>query len=293
MKNVIEIKDLKKYFGKTRAVDGVEVAVEQGEIFGFLGPNGAGKTTLIRCLMDFIRPTAGKISILGKDSIKDSAELKKEIGFLPGNIRLYDTWTGDQHIDFYRSMGADPRVADCLIKKLDFDSKKRFKNLSSGNKQKLGVILALMKKPKILIMDEPTNALDPLLQNQVHQLLKEEKKNGTTVFISSHNLSEVERICDRVAIIKEGKVIATENIRSLKEKRIHTTTAYFFERARKDELSGIPGIEFIEEISDGLVIRSKGDINPLIKKLSCYKLKDIEISHASLEEIFLEFYNNK
>jgi len=290
MSEVIQIRGLKKYFGKTHAVDGVDVTVSEGEIFGFLGPNGAGKTTLIRCLMDFIRPTAGKITILGKNSITDSAELKKDIGFLPGNVRLYDSWTGKEHITFFESLGADKKFADELSIKLDFDQSKKFKNLSSGNKQKLGVILALMKKPKLLIMDEPTNALDPLLQNQVHELLKEEKKNGTTVFISSHNLSEVDRICDRVAIIKDGKIIATEDIRSLKDKRIHTTTIYLAEKVKKSEFE-IPGVENVEEIVDGLVIRSKGDIGPLLKKITDCKLKDIEITHASLEEIFLEFYN--
>lgn len=292
MPEVIQVKNLKKYFGKTRAVDGIDVDVKKGEIFGFLGPNGAGKTTFIRCLMDFIRPTAGQITILGKNSIINSAELKKDIGFLPGNVRLYDSWTGKEHISFFESFGADKKIADELSAKLDFDQNKKFKNLSSGNKQKLGIILTLMKKPKILIMDEPTNALDPLLQNQVHELLKEEKNKGTTVFISSHNLSEVDHICDRVAIIKDGKIIAIENIHSLKEKRIHTITIYFTNKIEKAEFE-IPGVENVEEIVDGLVIRSKGDIGPLLKKVAGYKFKDIEITHASLEEIFLEFYNNK
>ncbi len=286
---VIEVKNLKKHFGQVKAVDGIDISVEKGEIFGFLGPNGAGKTTAIRTMMDFIRPTSGEIKILNRDAQTDSTELKKDIGYLPGNVRLYDSWTGREHIDFFRSFGGKRAAADELSKKLDFETKIKFKNLSSGNKQKLGVILALMKEPKILILDEPTVSLDPLLQNSVHELLREYQKKGTTIFISSHNLSEVDRICNRVGIIKSGKMIAIEDIRELKEKRMHTIEVYFTDGAKNSDFK-IPQVQSIREVGGGLVIDAKGDINPILKKLSECKIKDIEISHATLEEIFLEFY---
>ena len=193
MANAIEIVDLKKRFGSVKAVDGVTFKAEQGEAFGFLGPNGAGKTTTIRCLMDFIRPTSGKISIFGKDAQKDSVELKKLIGYLPGNVKLYGNWNGWDHIRFIESIRGKSKNVDDLIQKLDFNPKVRFHSLSSGNKQKLGLILTLMNEPKLLVMDEPTVGLDPLLQNTIYGLLNDLKKKGTTIFVSSHNLPEVEK----------------------------------------------------------------------------------------------------
>lgn len=286
---VIEIKNLVKHFGSVKAVDGIDISVEHGEIFGFLGPNGAGKTTTIRAMMDFIRPTEGEIKILGRDAQKNSTQLKKDIGYLPGNVRLYDSWTGKEHLDFYQAFGGRKEVTTELVRKLDFDTKIKFKNLSSGNKQKLGVILALKREPKVLILDEPTVSLDPLLQNSVHQLLREYQKKGTTIFISSHNLSEVDRICNRVGIIKAGKMIATEDIRALKEKRMHTITVYFSDRAKISDFK-MPEVQSIREVGDGFIIDAKGDINPILKKITEFPVRDIEISHATLEEIFLEFY---
>lgn len=285
----IEIKNLKKHFGRTRAVDGINLSVEKGEIFGFLGPNGAGKTTTIRCMLDFIRPTDGEIKILGLDPKINGVELRSKMSFLPGGARLYDQWTGDDHISFIHSFGGDRSVSNKLVKNLDLDTGKKFKNLSSGNKQKLSLILALMKRPEILILDEPTNALDPLLQNQVHETLREFQKDGMTIFMSSHNLTEVDQICSRVAIIKAGKIVSEESIKGLKEKRMHSVSVVFDQKISKDSFK-LSGIKRIEEIDSSLIISFLGDIDPLVKELSKYKIKEIEITGASLEEIFLEFY---
>lgn len=288
---VIAVEKLKKHFGAVKAVDGVSFTVEKGEIFGFLGPNGAGKTTTIRCMMDFIRPTSGTLQIFGQDAHQNAASLKTKIGFLSGQVRLYDGWTGQEHINFIQATRGKSKLAQELIEKLDFNPRIKFKNLSSGNKQKLGLILALMSDPELLIMDEPTVGLDPLLQNTIYTILEDFKKRGATIFMSSHNLPEVERLCRRVAIIKAGKIIAMEDISKLHAKRMHTVTAYFADSFDKNDFLS-KNVTLEQELPDGLILNSRGDINPLLHKLSQHKIKDLEVAHASLEEVFLEFYQS-
>ncbi len=300
MTNVIEITDLKKYFsslsirGKDliKAVDGISLEVEKGEVFGFLGPNGAGKTTTIRCIMDFIRPTTGNIKIFGDDAHQESVSLKKRIGYLPGNVQLHDKWTGQEHIDFVESLMGKAKYAKDMIKRFSFDPSRKFKHLSSGNKQKLGLILALMNDPELVVMDEPTIGLDPLLQNEIYEIFDELQNKGHTIFVSSHNLPEVERICDRVGIIKEGKLVGIEKVGELGEKRLRRIVARFVDKFEKEDFR-FDGVERIEDLSDGLILTVQGDINPVVKKLAGYKLLDLEISHATLEDVFLEFYKGK
>jgi ABC-2 type transport system ATP-binding protein len=300
MTNIIEVADLKKYFssfgirdrGATKAVDGISFEVKKGEVFGFLGPNGAGKTTTIRCFMDFIRPTAGNIKIFGDDAHKKSVSLKRRIGYLPGNVRLHDKWTGQEHIDFVGSfMGKSKGVAD-LIKRFDFDPRRKFKHYSSGNKQKLGLILALMHEPELLVLDEPTIGLDPLIQNEIYEIFDEIQERGHTVFISSHNLPEVQRVCDRVGIIKEGKLVGVEEVGELGAKHVRRIMVRFDGKFKKTDFK-FKGVEKIERLSDGLILTVRGDINPIVKKLANYELHDLEISHATLEDVFLEFYKGK
>jgi len=289
--SIVEVKNLKKHFGETKALNGISFEVAKGEIFVFLGPNGAGKTTTIRCLMNFIKPSEGGIKILGKDAQKDSESLKNHIGYLPGNVRLYDGWTGQDHIEFIESIRGKSKKVSNLISILDFDPKRKVRHLSTGNKQKLGLILALMSEPKILIMDEPTVGLDPLLQNAIYKILEDLKNSGTTVFMSSHNLHEVERLCSQVGIIKQGKLVALEKIEDLHAKRMHVITVNFSDKFDKNDFD-FDGVEIQQESSDGLILNVKGDINPLIQKLSKYKIVDLEITHATLEEVFLEFYQD-
>ena len=289
--NAIEIKNLKKHFGKTRAVDGVSLEVKKGEIFGFLGPNGAGKTTTIRCIMDFLRPDSGQIKILDLDSEKDSVKIDSKVGYLPGAVRLYDGWTGEDHINLIGKIRKDSEFAKELIKRLDFDPNKKFFYLSSGNKQKLGLILALMTRPEVLILDEPTLGLDPLLQNEIYKILKELQSQGTTIFMSSHNLAEVERTCNKVGIIKNGKLVTVENIETLKRKAIYEVHLYFEGDFKRLDFEKIDGVKIISEFDNGIALTVKRDINPLIDELSKYQLKDVRISRASLDEIFLEHYN--
>jgi ABC-2 type transport system ATP-binding protein len=290
MNMVIEIKNLTKcYLGrKVQAVKNLHLEVKKGEIFGFLGPNGAGKTTTIRCMMDFVRPTSGEINILGLNSRKDSVELKSKIGYLSDTAHFYSHWTASNHIAFQQSLRGKSPILTNLVKIFDLNFKQNFGNLSSGNKRKLGVILALMNEPEVLILDEPTSALDPLLQNALLNYLRDFAAAGGTVFISSHNLAEVEKICDRVAIIRDGKIVATESITDLKRMKMYDVSFHtedFNIKAFEAE-----NIELISNI-DGLVkLKIKGDINPIITKLARITIKDLEITHVSLEDIFLEFY---
>ncbi|MFA6587954.1 MAG: ABC transporter ATP-binding protein [Patescibacteria group bacterium] len=287
--SVISVKNLVKHFGQVKAVDGVSFEIEQGEVFGFLGPNGAGKTTTIRCMMDFIRPTSGSIDILGLNAQKNSTKLKRRIGFLSGYVRLCSNWTGEEHINFAKNLNGEHDDSTELVARFNFDPTKKAKSLSSGNRQKLGLILALFNQPEVIIMDEPTNALDPLLQNEVYQLLDEAKKRGATVFMSSHNLAEVDRVCTKVCVIKEGKAIATESINNLKQKRLYSVHAHFAKTAPTEAFQKI-GATILEQRNDYLTLKIKGNIEPVIKLLGTFPLRDLQIQHASLEEIFMEYY---
>ncbi len=290
MKPVIDIKNLTKYYGNVRGVEDLTLKVKEGEIFGFLGPNGAGKTTTIRCIMDFIRPTSGTISILGMDSKEKSAEIKKEVGYLGGDVRLYEKLTGEQHIKYIEGFRGRAPFAKTLIKRLKFDPKAKVKNLSKGNKQKLALILALMHRPKVIIMDEPTSGLDPILQNEIYDILREMKEKGTTVFFSSHIISEVEKIADRVGIIKEGRLVQIESIEGLSQKKIRNIEIKFEQKYSLSEFK-IPGVKKIKKNNHNeLSLSYVGDINVFLKKLTSYKIIDIKISHASLEDVFVEFY---
>lgn len=291
----LELHELQKHFGRgkglVKAVEKVSFTLPQGEIFGFLGPNGAGKTTTIRCIMDFIRPTSGLIKIFGKDAQKDAVDLKRYVGYLSGNVRLHKHWTGQEHIDYFSKINDGAEGADHLIERLDFNAKLKTKQLSSGNRQKLGIILALMHNPALIILDEPTNALDPLLQQVTYQLLEEARDRGATVFMSSHNLAEVEQICNSVAIIKNGELVATESILSLKQKHLYTVKAQFDRTLGNEDLK-MDNVTIVLLDNKHVTLNVKGDIVPVLKKLSQLPLNDIEVHHASLEEIFLEYYQS-
>lgn len=289
MSDVIVIKNLNKYYGKLRAVSGININIKKGEIFGFLGPNGAGKSTTIRCLMGFIKPKSGVVSVLGYDMSKESFEAKKSIGYLPGNIKLYDKWTGWEHIKFFENVRGKSGNVNELIKRLDFNPNPKFKTLSSGNKQKLGLILALMHNPKVIIMDEPTVGLDPLLQNEIYKILLEMRGQGSTVFISSHNLPEVDKLCDRVAIIKDGKLVAVENIKDLGDKKIYKIEVRFKDSFSPSQFK-IKGVSSIKTITDGLIIAFSGDLGPILGVIARHKVIGLEVTHGSLEDVFMKFY---
>lgn len=291
--NIIKVKGLKKHFGKVKAIDGVSFDVKNGEILGFLGPNGAGKTTTIRCMMDFLRADEGSVTILGKDSQIDTVELKRKIGYLSGNVRLYENWSGEEHIKYIEKIRGKSETARDYAEKLGLDLKKKFKALSSGNKQKLGLVLALMNKPEVIVMDEPTVGLDPLLQNTIYDILNELRDSGSTILISSHNLPEVEKICDRVAIIKDGKIITVSKIEDLDFKKIHKIEVRMQNDNFTAEEFDFNGVTESKKSGNVLMLTVEGHINPVIEKLSKHKIENIEITHASLEEVFLNFYKKE
>lgn len=288
-KNIVEIKNLTKYYGKIKGVENVSLSLKQGEVFGFIGPNGAGKSTTIRSIMNMINKTSGEILIEGKEFQKDDVETKEKIGYLPSEINLYDDLTVkemlDYHESFYKKNIHNKRKE--LVEKLQVDEKKKIEDLSLGNLKKVGIVLALMHQPKILILDEPTSGLDPIIQNVFYELLEEEKKKGTTILYSTHILSEVSKICDRVGIIKQGQLIKVENMDELEQKNLTFVT-----------ITSNAAEEIIEELKVNVIDQNKNTIkfantllaDELIKKLSKYRIEKILVEEASLEDMFLHYY---
>lgn len=288
-KNILEIQNLTKYYGETRGVENLSLKLEEGEIFGFIGPNGAGKSTTIRSIMNLINKTSGKVLIENKEFNKDDIEIKEKIGYLPSEIHLYDDLTVkemlDYHESFYKKDIHNRRIE--LVKMLQLDEKKKIEDLSFGNLKKLGIILALAHQPKILILDEPTSGLDPILQNVFYELLKEEKAKGNTIFYSTHILSEVSKICDRVGIIKDGKLIKIEKMEELSQKSLTfvTVTSKYSKEIEKDLK-----VNIISEEGNTIKFGNNLPHDELIKKLSKYKIDRILIEEATLEDMFLHYY---
>ena len=285
----ITVDKLTKRFDKITAVDNLSFSVEKGEIFGFLGPNGAGKTTTIRILMDFARPTSGSLTVLGFDAQRESVKVRQTVSYVGSGFKLYDHWTGWDHLRFVQAFrGADSKV-ESLIAALNFDPSQKVRTLSFGTKQKLMLALALVGQPKLLILDEPTVGLDPILQNTIYDLLKQLNDAGTTIFMSIHNLHEVERLCGRAAVIKQGKLVVIESIRRLHEKKISTIQATFSESYGAETFLA-DNVIVIEARPRVLVLRVRGDVNPTIRALGKTKLTDLLVNHADLEDVFLDLY---
>jgi len=289
--NALEITDLTKFFGKQKALDKVSFKVEKGEIFGFLGPNGAGKSTAIRCIMDTITPERGVIKIFGQNanSNQSSTELKKIIGCVPAEPNLYPNWTVDRHIKFAQKLFClDSKKSTGLKRLLDIDGTKKAGNLSTGNHQKLAIILALMHNPKLLILDEPTRGLDPLFRTTLHQLLRNYQKDGGTVLLSSHDLYEVDELCSKVAIIKDGKLINDSSLEKLRKAGSHNVKITFKKSIPKN-LKNLDTEDYVETKKTVTFIL-KGDLTPLIKILSTGEVQELNITSPTLEDIFKEIY---
>jgi len=295
MSATIECAGLTKFYGKHRGIEQLSFEVPKGATFGFLGPNGAGKTTTIRCLLGMLKPTGGEARVFGERVHLDGAQLRKRIGYVPGEVNLYDKQTGRWHIEYIaRFRGGSVPLADELVERLEFEPGRKVKELSKGNKQKLALILGMMHDPELLVLDEPTSGLDPLNQEIVFDIVAERAAAGATLFLSSHILSEVERVCDRVGIIREGTLVAEERVEDLLHRHLRRMQVSLAESADASVLAGVPGVEGVEVLDDHTMAATvKGeDLDALVKRLAQFRVTELEIEHASLEEVFVEYYRD-
>lgn len=289
---VLRTEALTKFYGRDRGIIDVDVEIRRGEVFGFLGPNGAGKTTTIRLLLDLIRPTRGRAVLFGLDSHRDSLAIRRRVGYLPGELRLYDSLSGRELLGYFGHLRGRPAggFATELAERLDCDLSREIKRLSHGNRQKLGLIQALMSRPEFLILDEPTLGLDPLIQHEFFRLLDEARAAGQSVFLSSHNLSEIERACDRVGIIREGRLLAVERVAALKARALRRLEIQFGGDVDETAFQTVPGIRQVT-VEDGLLrCEVVGSLDALMKAASRFEIVNVTSREPSLEEIFLAFY---
>jgi ABC-2 type transport system ATP-binding protein len=287
---VIETENLTKYYGKSRGIIGVNLSLREGEIFGFIGPNGAGKTTTIRLLLNFIFPTEGRASVFGMDVVKHSREIKRQTGYLPGEASYYGELRGRDLLEY--SSGFYEK--DCLKRGreladiLELDLSRRIETLSLGNKKKIGVIQALMHEPRLLILDEPTSGLDPLMQKRFYEILLEENRKGTTIFLSSHVLSEVQKLCNRVAILKDGRVLSIEEIETLRSRQLLKVLVSF-----ADPAAGLPPVEGVvnPQRENGTVrFMFSGSVDSLVKALAKVEITELQLEEPTLDEVFMHYY---
>ncbi len=295
MAAIIALEQLTKSYGSSRGIIDVDLEVELGEIFGFLGPNGAGKTTTIRTMLDLIRPSSGKAFVFGIESTTDPVAIHRRVGYIPGEFALYDRLTGKQTLEYFANLrgGVDTAYQASLIDRFELDPGKRFKEYSKGNKQKVGVIAALQHRPELLVLDEPTSGLDPLVQQTFFETLHEAVADGATVFLSSHILSEVEKACERVAIIRDGRIAKLGTVDSLRDLAHHQVELRFAGSVPADEFRDLPGVSQLVAEDHTLRMRVAGAITPVVRAAAQYELLDFVSREPSLEETFLAEYGRE
>ena len=288
--NIIEFNNLTKYYGEVKGCENVNFSVAEGEIFGFIGPNGAGKSTTIRTMLSLIYPTSGSVTIFGKDAIEFGSEVRHDIGYLPSEIFYYDKM---KVIDLLR-YSASFYNKDCeeriqyLSDVMELDLNRKIQDLSYGNKKKVGIVQGLLHSPKLIVLDEPTSGLDPLMQQKFFNLIKEENKNGATVFFSSHILSEVQQLCNRVAIIKDGEIVSIQDIKEMQKDNYKKFTIRGSNL--NDSKFEIPGVTNLNQQDHKVTFFFKGDVNKIISIVAKVDLEDIKIEEPTLEEIFMHYY---
>jgi ABC-2 type transport system ATP-binding protein len=285
---------LSKDYGSGRGLFGLDLEVERGEIFGFLGPNGAGKSTTMRLLLDLIGPTSGSASILGLDTRRESLEIRRRIGFLPGDLALYPKLRGADVLDYLAALRGtvDRHVRDALSERFDADLDRPVHELSSGNRQKLGLIQAFMHEPEVLILDEPITGLDPLVQRSFHALLGEVAAEGRTVFLSSHSLAEVERVARRVAILKAGRLVVVDTLDNLRGVAVHRLELEFASPAPVELFRALPSVTEVRTDGSTVTVAFEGAADPVVKAAAAYELVSIRSVDDDLEEIFLRYYGD-
>ena len=292
MPAVIRTEQLTKSYGSHRGIVDVNLEVQQGEVFGFLGPNGAGKTTTIRVLLDLIRPTTGKAFVFGIESSADPTAIHRRIGYLSGEFALYDRLTGAQTLEYFGNLrgGVDRAYQSKLIERFDLDPTRRFREYSKGNKQKVGLVVALQHRPELLLLDEPTSGLDPLVQQTFFEVLREAVAEGGTVFLSSHVLSEVERSCDRVAIIREGSLVRVDRVDALRDLAHHQVELRFAGDPPAAEFASLAGVTDLSTEDHIIRLRVLGPITPVVQAAARLGVTDFLSREPSLEETFLAQY---
>ena len=295
MTAVIALEKLTKSYGPNRGIIDVDLAVEQGEIFGFLGPNGAGKTTTIRTMLDLIRPTSGRALVFGIESSADPVAIHRRVGYIPGEFTLYDRLTGKQTLEYFANLrgGVDRAYQASLIERFELDPSRRFREYSKGNKQKVGVVIALQHRPEMLVLDEPTSGLDPLVQQTFFSTLRETVADGATVFLSSHILSEVEKSCNRVAIIRDGRLAKVDTVEALRDLAHHQVELRFSGPVPAAEFEALPGVSEVTVDDHVLRMRVSGAITPVVQAAARYELLDFVSREPSLEETFLAQYGRE
>ena len=291
----IRTEGLTKFYGKSRGVADLHLEVRRGEVFGYLGPNGAGKTTTIRLLLDLIRPTRGGAEVLGLDARRDGVAIRERVGYLPGELALYDRMTGGELLRYLANLrgGVEWGYVESLAGRLECDLSARIKSLSKGNKQKIGLVQAFIHRPELLILDEPTSGLDPLMQHEFHRLVRELAGDGVTFFISSHNLPEVERISDRVGIIREGALVTVDDIENLKRKALRRLEVHFAAPVPREAFEGIAGVKDLAVDGNTLRCAVAGSVDGLIKAAARFEVLNLVSPEVSLEEIFIDYYQGE
>ena len=294
---VIKLQNLTKHYGEIVGIQDLSLEVTEGEVFGLLGPNGAGKTTTIRLILDFIRPTSGKAAVFGLSPRSDGTDIRRRVGYLPGDFVTYDHMTGATVTEYFTHLrGADPVKLVALCERYKLDLSRKIGQLSKGNKQKTGLVQAFMNDPDLLILDEPTAGLDPLLQYEFQKMIHEEKAQGKTIFMSSHVMSEVEATCDRVGIIREGKLVTIDTVSHLTELSLWTAKITFSQPVPSDTFNNLPGITVIDQTDNrtyNLSISGEGSMDSLIKAAAKHPVQIFESQHASLEDAFLKYYSGE
>ena len=296
MESIIKISHLTKYYGKSLGIKDLNLSINKGEIFGFLGPNGAGKSTTIRLILNLLRPCSGNVKIFNKNVQKHYAKIFKHIGNVPGELKLYEELTGNYFLNYMNKFSLqEPKWQNELINAFhlsDADLNKKIKHYSHGMKQKLGIIQALQDDPELIIMDEPSEGLDPMNKNILYDYLKKFKALRKTIFFSSHYLAEVEKICDRVGLVRNGKLITKESISSLKEKMVRRLEVIFAQPVSGEDFD-LQNTDILEQDSHRLVLNVKGNINLLLKQISKYEVKNLVFPEPSLEDTFMTFYKKE
>jgi ABC-2 type transport system ATP-binding protein len=286
---------LTKFYGHTRGVEDLDLTVEPGQVFGFLGPNGAGKTTTIRLLLDFIRPTRGQVEVLGLDPRRDGLKLRRRLGYLPGELALYERLTGQQLLGFFAALRGVPDLGDGweLAERFGLDLSRPIHALSKGNKQKLGLIQAFLHRPELLVLDEPTSGLDPLVQQAFHTLAREVAAEGRTVFLSSHVLSEVQELADRAAIIRDGRLVAVEDIEVLKARAGRHLELRFAGPVPAADFSSLVGVRDLQVEGPVVSCIVEGEVDALVKAAARHRVLALSSAEVDLEEVFLRFYRQE